>query len=97
MKEQLTFIIHDENDDYCGMCQSLGPNKYGGPKMHRSLPTQTFNVEGIFKGEPESKWLVLCSDCLKDANQSKTEKVAVQYPDGKEFLKGDRTHFFIRN
>jgi len=96
MTDKLTFIIHEENHDYCGMCQQLGPNQYGGPKMHRSLPTQTFNVEGVLESEPESRWLVLCSDCLKDAHESKTEKVTVEYPNGKAFLKGDVKHFFIR-
>ncbi len=88
----LTFIIHDQNHDYCGMCQQLGPNKYGGPKMHRSLPTQTWNVEGVLETETESKWVVLCSDCLNDAHNQKDINVICN--DGRKFP--NESFFMIR-
>jgi len=90
--EKLTFVIHDQSDDYCGMCQQLGPNKYGGPKMHRSLPTQTWNIEGYLESEKTTKWVILCSDCLHDAH--KQNDITVRCKDGRKFP--NESFFMIR-
>lgn len=46
----IKFKIDSAFDDYCQMCQQLGPPEFG-VKTHRSLPTQTWKVEGTIDDE----------------------------------------------
>ena len=81
----ITFHIVKPYEDYCWRCQQLGEAKYGA-KMHRSLPTQTWQVDGTDSeaSDPEDvKWGILCSDCLFEAD--KREDCEVFEPDGKPF------------
>jgi len=81
----MTFNIMHELDDYCWRCQQLGEPQYG-VKMHRSLPTQTWKVEGTDSESPdpeEVKWGILCSDCLYEAD--KREDCEVFEADGGTF------------
>lgn len=68
---KLTFYIEEEVNDYCGMCQQLGPAQFG-VKMHRNLPAQVFWVRASAEGLPKDKrYTKLCSDCLFEAHSSK--------------------------
>ena len=86
----IKFKIDSPFEDYCQMCQQLGPPEFG-VKTHRSLPTQTWMVEGTI--DDETKWFVLCSDCLKNACEA-DEVDEVLEQDGTPFT--SKGKFFIR-
>ena len=90
MSSKITFKIEKSLDDYCMMCQQLGESDYG-VKTHRSWPTQTWQVKSTWDGE--TKYFILCSDCLNNANKSE-EVEEVLEPDGTPFT--EKNKFFLR-
>ena len=94
-KPNLTFYLEEEVDDYCGMCQQLGPPQFG-VKMHRSLPAQVFWVQGVGDETPEDKkYFTLCADCLYEAHKS--DEVKAIYKENKLWDPQTSKMFFIRN
>lgn len=92
---KIVFYIEEQVEDYCGMCQQLGPPEYG-VKMHRSAPTQVFWVRAEVKGLPKNKrYTKLCSDCLFDAHSS--DEVKAIYKNDLPWKPQKSGMFFIRS
>ena len=91
-KPKLVFNLEERHEEYCGMCQQLGPAKYG-VKQHRGAPTDTRWVRAVM-GDDEPKYVVLCADCIYGAYHS--DQVDEVLENGKPWVPSKSGMFFLR-
>lgn len=79
--KELVFNIEEPSENYCGSCQSTEGSRITGMKTHKNLPTDTHWIKGTHPDLEEPKYLVMCGDCLLEAQR---QGVSVQ-KEGKEW------------
>ena len=71
---KVTFSTLERILDYCDCCQQLGEQQVGKYKTHRSIPIDTWLCKHTIEGHAEKGELVICADCMLDAQ---TEGITV--------------------
>ena len=66
---KVTFKTLERILDYCDCCQQLGEQQAGRYKTHRSIPIDTWLCEHTIEGHTEKGELIICADCMLDAQR----------------------------
>jgi len=69
MANKVTFTTVKRFLDYCNCCQELGEKQHGKYKTHRSIPIDTWLCDHAIEGHPEKGDLIICADCMLDAQK----------------------------